>query len=159
MLDELLGGLMQGGMPGNTQGNAQGFPMPGGHASGQGMPGMGAAGGGALLAIILQLLQQNGGLQGMLGKMQQSGYGDAAQSWVGSGQNQAIPSDALSQIFGSGTLQQLAQQFGMSPDQLSGQVSQALPEVVNRMTPSGQMPDDGDDLVSRTLQELMRGQR
>ena len=124
------------------------------------MPGMGAAGGGAaILAIILQLLQQGGGLQGMLGKMQQAGYGDQAQSWIGTGQNQAIPADALSQIFGSGALQQMAQQFGMSTDQLSGTVSQALPDVVNRMTPSGSLPPDGDDLVARTLQELMRGQR
>lgn len=162
MLDELLGSLMQGGVPG-TQGlpGAHGLPGSAPQAP-QGMPdmpGLGAAGGGALLAIILQLLQRNGGLEGLLGKMQQSGYGDQAQSWIGPGQNQAIPSDALSQIFGSGTLQELAQQFGMSPGELQGSVSQALPEVVNRMTPTGNVPADGDDLVARTLQELMRGQR
>jgi len=151
MLDELLGGLMQGGLTNGTQG------MPG---SSHGMPGMGAAGGGAaILAIILQLLQQGGGLQGILGKMQRAGYGDQAQSWIGTGQNQAIPPDALSQIFGSGALQQMAQQFGMPTDQLSSTVSQALPEVVNRMTPTGSLPPDSDDLVTRTLQELMRGQR
>jgi len=155
MLDELLGGLMQGGLNSGTQGIPGNSP-----GSSQGMPGLGAAGGGAaILAIILQLLQQGGGLQGMLGKMQRAGYGDQAQSWIGTGQNQAIPPDALSQIFGSGTLQQFAQQFGMSTDQLSGTVSQALPDVVNRMTPSGNLPPDGDDLVARTLQELMRGQR
>jgi len=159
MLDELLGGLMQGqgGMTGSQPGQApqgqRGMPgMPG-------MSGMGAAGGGALLAIILQLLQQSGGLQGMLGKMQQSGYGDAAQSWVSQGQNQAIPTDALSQIFGSGALQQIAQQFGMSQDEVASSVSQHLPEVVNRMTPQGSVAPDADDLVGRTLQELMQRRR
>lgn len=156
MLDELLGGLMsgQGGMPGNMPGQA---PQRSGGIPGMG--GAGAAGGGALLAVILQLLQQSGGLSGMLGKMQQSGYGDAAQSWVGHGQNQAIPSDALSQIFGSGALQQVAQQLGMSHDEVASTVSQHLPEVVNRMTPSGSVSPDADDLVGRTLQELMQGRR
>lgn len=160
MLDELLGGLMQGqgGLSGGMPDTRQGVPggqtgLPGG------IPGMGAAGGGALLTMILQLLQSNGGLSGMLQRMQQSGYGDQAQSWIGTGRNQGLPSDALSQIFGSGALEQLAQQFGMSREETSSQISHALPEVVNRMTPAGNIPDDGDDLVSRTLSELMRGQR
>ncbi len=158
MLDELLGGLMQGGPTGGTPGTPGN--LPGSPPGMPGMPGMAAAGGGAaILAIILQLLQQGGGLQGMLGKMQQAGYGDQVQSWIGSGQKQSIPPDALSQIFGSGTLEQLAQQFGISPGELQGSVAQALPEVVNRMTPAGGVPADGDDLVARTLQDLMRGQR
>lgn len=158
MLDELLGGLMQGQMPGGMPGTQAG--TPGGQAGiPAGMPGMGAAGGGALLAIILQLLQQKGGLAGMLQQMQQSGYGDHAQSWIGTGQNQALPADAPSQIFGSGALEQIAQQFGMSREEASSQVAQALPEVVNRMTPAGNVPADGDDLVTRTLNDLLRGQR
>lgn len=157
MLDELLGGLMQG------QAGQSGLPgMPGQQAGGMpgGLPGLGAAGGGAaVLALVMQLLQQSGGLQGLLRQMQQSGYGDQAQSWVGTGQNQSIGPDALSQIFGSGKLQELAQQFGVPPEQLSGSVAQALPEVVNRMTPDGSVPQGSDDLVSRTLDELMRGRR
>ena len=151
MLDELLGGLMQGqaGMPGQQAGNAP-----------PGLPGLGAAGGGAaVLALVMQLLQQSGGLQGLLRQMQQSGYGDQVQSWVGTGQNQSLPPDALSQIFGSGTLQQLAQQFGVPAEQLTGSVAQALPEVINRMTPDGSVPQGTDDLVARTLDELMRGRR
>ena len=70
-----------------------------------------------------------------------------------------IPADALSKIFGSGELGQLAQQFGMSREDLSGSVSQALPEVVNRLTPQGSIPDASDDLVARTLDELTRGRR
>lgn len=158
MLDELLGSLMQGGLSGAATDPRQGLP---GAQAGlpAGMPGMGAAGGGAILGVILQLLQSNGGLSGMLQRMQQSGYGDHAQSWIGNGQNQGLPTDALSQIFGSGALDQIAQQFGMSKEDASNHVAQALPEVVNRMTPGGSIPDDGDDLVSRTLNELMRGQR
>ncbi len=86
LLDGLLGEVMngmQGRMPGTQQGNAGS-----------------ALGGSAIMMIVLQLLQQNGGIGGLLARMQQAGYGGQAQSWVGTGQNQPIPPDALSQIFG-----------------------------------------------------------
>ena len=47
-------------------------------------------------------LQQHGGLQGVLGKFQQAGYGEQAQSWIGTGPNMPIDAGALSQIFGPG---------------------------------------------------------
>lgn len=109
----------------------------------------------ALIAVVLQMLQQSGGLQGLMRQMQQSGYGDQAQSWVGTGQNMPISPDVLSQILGQGRMQDIAQQLGMSNQDVAGQMAQALPDVVDRMTPQGRIPDDQDDLVARTLQELM----
>jgi len=61
-----------------------------------------AQGGGQVVQLVLQLLQRNGGIEGLLAKMQQAGYGDQAQSWIGTGQNQAVPADVLAQIFGQG---------------------------------------------------------
>jgi len=91
MLDGLLGSLM-GGMTGDGTGGKQN----------------------PLLQIALQLMQQNGGLQGVLGKFQQAGYGAQADSWVSTGQNQPINADALSQVLGHGQLSQIAQQLGLS---------------------------------------------
>ena len=54
--------------------------MGGGQTPSSGDAGMGAQAQNPLLQIVLQLLTQNGGLQGMLGKMQQAGYGDQAQA-------------------------------------------------------------------------------
>ena len=142
LLDGLLGGLMGGGSHDPRQ---QGGGMSGG---------MIAA---AIIPIVLQLLQRNGGIGGLLQKMQQAGYGGQAQSWVGTGQNEAISPDMLSQIFGQGQLQDIASQLGMSHDEAASSLAQALPQVVDRMTPSGSIPDDGDDLVARTLQELQLG--
>jgi uncharacterized protein YidB (DUF937 family) len=147
LLDSLLGGLMQGGM-GGTQQRDSGM---------SGMGGMGGVGGAAIIGVVLQLLQQNGGLQGMLSKMQQSGLGDQAQSWIGTGQNQPISPDALSQVFGQGNVSQIAQQLGMSHQDAAGALAQALPQVVDRMTPDGSIPADHDDLVARTLEQLQRG--
>ncbi len=148
LLDSLLGSMMGGGLPGGQQGAG----------TGGGMGGLGGAAGGmsgaAIAAIVLQLLQQNGGLQGLLRSMQQTGYGNEAQSWIGSGQNMPISPDALSQIFGQGNLQQIAGQLGMSHEDASSALAHALPQVVNHMTPDGGIPDGDDDLVARTLREL-----
>ncbi len=130
-------------------GNVLGGMMGGGHQGAQGQS--------PLLAIVLQLLQQNGGLQGMLGKLQQAGYGDEAQSWVGTGQNMPISPDALQKILGSGQLAAIAQQLGISPQDAAGGMAQMLPGVVDQMTPQGQVPDDHNDLVSQALAMLQKG--
>ncbi len=112
----------------------------------------------ALLMMVLQLLQQSGGIGGLLSRMQQAGYGGQAQSWIGTGQNQPIPPDALSQVFG-GQLGQIAQQLGISHEQAASEVSHALPEVVDRMTPQGSVPAGDDDIVGRALEMLQQQRR
>ena len=134
LLDGLLGSVMGGMMGGGQQQAAN-----------------------PLLQIALQVLQQNGGLQGILGKFQQAGYGDQVQSWIGTGQNLPIDAGALSQIFGQGQLGQIAQQLGVSHEEAAGQLAQALPQVVDRMTPNGQIPEGHSDLVNEALAILARG--
>ena len=138
LLDGLLGQMM-----GGTMGGAQ-SPM---QTQAQN----------PLLQIALQMLQQNGGLSGILGKMQQAGYGQQAQSWIGTGQNMPIDAGALSQIFGQGQLGQLAQQVGVSQEEASGGLAQMLPQVVDQMTPDGQIPDNQSDLVTQALAMLQKG--
>ena len=113
-----------------------------------------AQGGGQLLQMVLTMLQQNGGIEGLLAKMQQAGYGGQAQSWIGTGQNQPVPPDALSQIFGQGQLADIARQLGVSRDDAAGGLARALPDVVDRMTPDGRIPEDTNDLVAQTLARL-----
>lgn len=117
-----------------------------------------AQGGGQVVQLVLQLLQRNGGIEGLLAKMQQAGYGDQAQAqaWIGTGQNQAVPADVLAQIFGQGQLGEIAQQLGLSRDDAAGGLAQALPDVVDRMTPQGRIPEDTNDLVAQTLAKLRR---
>ncbi len=148
LLDGLLGEVMNG-----IQGRMPGSPDDPQQASGGMAGGLGKS---ALLMMALQLLQQNGGIGGLLSRMQQSGYGGQAQSWIGTGQNQAIPPDALSQIFG-GQLGQIAQQLGMSHEQAASEMSQVLPEVVDRMTPQGSVPAGDDDIVAKAM-AMLQGQ-
>ena len=130
MLDGLLGSLMGGMQQG---GEAQQSP---------------------LMQIALQLMQQNGGLPGILGKFQQAGYGAQADSWVSTGQNQAISADALSQVLGHGQLAQIAQQLCMSKGEAAGGLAAVLPQIIDKMTPHGQVPTDHNDMVAQALAML-----
>jgi uncharacterized protein YidB (DUF937 family) len=138
LLDGLLGSMMGG--------------MLGGGTSAQGMQG-----GSPMLQMALQILQQNGGIEGLLAKFQQGGMGQQAQSWIGTGQNMPISPDALTNIFGHGPLSQIAQQLGIPTDQAAGGLAQALPQVVDQMTPDGRIPEDHNDLVAQALAILQKG--
>jgi uncharacterized protein YidB (DUF937 family) len=84
-----------------------------------------------------------GGLGGLVSKFQQAGLGDVIASWIGSGQNQAISGDQLSQVLGGDTLSGLANQLGLSTGDVAGQLSSILPGLVDHLTPAGQAPAGG----------------
>ncbi len=81
-----------------------------------------------------------GGLGGLLEKFQQSGHGDVAKSWVGSGQNQPISPGPLSSALGPAIIMTLAQKTGLSEQEVKAQLSQALPGFVDKLTPQGRLP-------------------
>lgn len=128
---------------------------------GNALGGMFGGGGSAqqnpLVQAALQLLQQNGGLQGILDKFQQAGYGRQADSWVSTGQNLPIDADALQQTLGQGQLGRIAQQLGMAHGDVAGGLAALLPQLVDTMTPQGQVPDGHHDMVSQALALLQRG--
>lgn len=123
----------------------------GGSAQGSGAP----QAANPMLQMVLQVIQQNGGIGGLLQQFQQAGHGQAAQSWVREGTpNVPINADILQQVLGSGALSQIAQQFGMSPQAAASTVAQALPGVVDHLTPDGTIPADHQDQVSQVLAQL-----
>ncbi len=105
-----------------------------------------AGGLGALLGTLLgsegSTARAGGGLGTLLEQLQRAGFGDQARSWVGTGQNQPIPPDAFARIFGDGGLAEIARSAGLSPQDTARGLSQLMPEVVDRMTPNGEVPDD-----------------
>ena len=109
-----------------------------------GQQAQGAAGGNPMLQAVMGLMNDNGGLSGLLSKFQQGGLGDLAQSWVGTGANLPISAEQIQQVLGSGALGDLASKLGMQPTQAASELSQALPQVVDKLTPNGQLPAEGD---------------
>jgi uncharacterized protein YidB (DUF937 family) len=128
LLDAVLGavGGSQGGVQGQLLNAVVGMlTQGGGGAAG------GAAGGGM------------GGLAGMLGQLTQAGLGDQVKSWVGTGQNMPVSADQLSQAMGGDTMGKLAQQMGLGQGEVAGHLSQLLPQLIDKLTPDGQVPQAG----------------
>jgi uncharacterized protein YidB (DUF937 family) len=81
-----------------------------------------------------------GGLGGLLEKLQSAGHGETVKSWLGPGQNQPIESGQLGSVLGQKTISNVAQQAGISEQEFLSQLSQALPQFVDKLTPNGRIP-------------------
>jgi uncharacterized protein YidB (DUF937 family) len=108
----------------------------------------GAAGGGGggqpdLMKIVMTLIQNAGGIEGLMAKLQQGGLAEAASSWVSTGQNLPVSGQQLEGALGSDLLGPLAQQMGMGQGDLAGSLSQMLPQLIDTMSPQGQLPSGG----------------
>jgi uncharacterized protein YidB (DUF937 family) len=102
------------------------------------------AGGVDALGMIGELLQQSGGISGLAQQLQRNGLGDAVQSWIGTGQNQAVGGDVLMQALGPQLVNGVLAKFGVSnlSPEISQLIAQALPVVIDQLTPNGQVPQD-----------------
>ena len=107
---------------------------------------------GALGAIMGYINSpQVGGITGLEKMFQQGGFGEVFKSWVSTGQNLPISADALQNVMHSGALQEAAQKAGIDPNQLTGMMSTLVPHLVDKLTPTGQIPD------ASALQSMMKG--
>ncbi|BBF87375.1 hypothetical protein DLM_3791 [Aquitalea magnusonii] len=105
---------------------------------------------GGVSGAVAALMEQNGGLAGLLEKFNSGGMGELVSSWVGSGSNLPVSAEQIQQLLGSEQLGALAQQFGLGPQQLSQGLADYLPQAVDKLTPDGQLPQGGD-LLSQGL--------
>jgi uncharacterized protein YidB (DUF937 family) len=133
---------------GGSQTGSQPAPSP--NSANAGQPGGGGLGdllkgglggllaGGAAGSVI------SGGLGDLLKQFQDSGHGDAANSWVSSGPNKQISPNDLARALGADQINALASQTGLSRDELLDGLSQHLPDVINQLTPHGRLPKDNE---------------
>ena len=94
-----------------------------------------------LLEAIGGLVSQHGGLAGLVGSFERSGLGHIAASWVGTGANLPITAEQLQSVLGSGQLGAIATSLGLTPQEVSGHLAQLLPQVVDKLTPQGSLPE------------------
>ena len=114
--------------------------MPGAAGGAGGLGDLLKGGLGGLLAGGAAGTVLSGGLNDLLKQLQQSGHGDAANSWVGTGPNRPISPTDLGSALGADQIKSLTSQFGLSREELLDGLSQHLPEVVDQLTPGGQVP-------------------
>src|SRR6195256_1140715 len=90
---------------------------------------------GSMMQAALQVLQQNGGLPGILSKFEHGGMADHVGSWVGTGANMPISGAQLQEILGSGSIGEIAQRLGMSHGGASSGMAQGLPQLIGALPP------------------------
>src|SRR4051794_20284435 len=123
-------------------------PQPSGNAANTGGSGgfgdMLKGGLGGLLAGGAAGSVISGGLGDLLRQFQDSGHGDAANSWVSRGPNQPISPNDLSRALGADQIDALSSQTGLSRDELLQGLSQHLPGVIDQLTPHGRLPNPNE---------------
>ena len=92
-----------------------------------------------LIAAVGSLIEQNGGLQGLMSKFSEGGLSEIFSSWVGLGDNQGLDTNQLQSALGSEQITGLASQLGIDSGQASGFLAEYLPKIIDQLTPDGQV--------------------
>ncbi|MFF0485545.1 YidB family protein [Streptomyces sp. NPDC004779] len=148
-------------MAGNDLGSLLGSLLGGGGGQGGGAGGIlgsllgalaGGQGGGAGSAGAAGGAGQNP-LGGLLDMLTRSGLADQAQSWIGTGENKPVDGSQIAQALPDETLQKVAQEAGVTPQQAADEIAQSLPQAVDKLTPGGSLPQGG------SLEDIIRSQK
>ena len=108
-----------------------------------------------LLQAVTSLLGNNsnlGGLAGLVQAFQKNGLGEIVNSWVSTGQNMPVSPQQIEQGLGSDVLRQLASKAGLSPQDASSQLSNLLPNLVDKLTPNGKIEADPLEQLFKLVQ-------
>lgn len=108
-----------------------------------------------LLQAITSLLGNNsnlGGLAGLVQAFQKNGLGEIVNSWVSTGQNMPVSPQQIEQGLGSDVLRQLASNAGLSPQDASSQLSNLLPNLIDKLTPNGKIESDPLEQLLKLVQ-------
>ena len=81
-----------------------------------------------------------GGLNGLVQQFQAGGLGHLIQSWISTGPNQPATAQQIQQALGGDRLRQIATRVGLDPNVVAQKLSTILPQVVDHLTPNGQLP-------------------
>jgi len=123
-------------------------------------PGVAAGAGGAqaslaaLLPAVAGLIQQMGGLDGLVSKFKAAGLGDKIAGWISTGPNPPATAEDVKAALGS-QLNDIAQASGQDADGAAGGLAALLPGLIDKLTPDGKAPT-GDAFTSG-LQSLLSG--
>jgi uncharacterized protein YidB (DUF937 family) len=107
-----------------------------------------------LLDIALSLLTnpKTGGLEGLMETFKGKGLNDVMSSWVSTGQNLPISGKQIQDVLGSDLIQQFAKKLGASNQDVSGGLANLLPDLIDKLTPAGQLPEK--DVLEQGLKML-----
>ena len=93
------------------------------------------------------------GLEPLLNRFRSNGLGDHVNSWLSDGPNKSLNPQQVRQGLGDQEIADLARHAGVSQDEVTSGLAKGLPQVVDRMTPHGRIPDESQvpDQIDRIL--------
>jgi uncharacterized protein YidB (DUF937 family) len=106
---------------------------------------------------VQQLIDQHGGVDGLLQKLREGGLGQQVDTWVSTGSNAPVEPQQLANALGPDTVQQLSASSGLSIQSLLPMLAAFLPLLINHLTPSGQAPKPGEAANQPDLGGLLGG--
>lgn len=107
---------------------------------------------GDFLSSVMGLIGGQGGLNNLISQFGAKGLGDVVGSWVGTGKNLPVSPDQLKGVLGDDTVKNIASKLGMDSNAVTSQLSNLLPDVVDKLTPDGKVPEG--DLMSKGMDLL-----
>lgn len=98
-----------------------------------------------MLESVLKLVNdpETGGISGLIQSFRDHGLGDKVSSWIGKGENQPVSGGEVEEVLGHDKVQQIGSQLGLSPDNASAGLAGLLPQVIDKLTPTGSVPEGG----------------
>ncbi|MBE0442327.1 MAG: YidB family protein [Psychrobacter sp.] len=145
-LDDIIGGLA-GGQSGS---GASGLGDILGSVLGSNQQQQGSMGGksmliAALMPMVLSWIKRNGGLSGALSKITAMGHESKARSWMSSQEtNDNLDPDDISRLFDENEIQKVAAHTGTNDVEVRQGLAELLPEVMNQLTPNGNLDNEGE---------------
>jgi uncharacterized protein YidB (DUF937 family) len=100
-------------------------------------------GGGDPIGGLTGAIQESGGLDGLIDQLRQGGLGNEVDSWVSTGSNQPVDPQRLGDALGPDTVQRLSAGSGLDIASLLPMLAAFLPQIIDMLTPDGNVPDGG----------------
>jgi uncharacterized protein YidB (DUF937 family) len=106
-----------------------------------------------LMSTVMNLVGgQSGGLNGLISQFTSKGLGDVVGSWVGTGKNLPVSKDQIQSVLGADQIKNIASKLGIGTNEVTSQLSNLLPQVVDKLTPDGKVPEG--DIMSKGMEML-----
>ncbi len=114
----------------------------------------GKGGSSQVMGVLGDLVESAGGPQGIMDKLEAAGLGDKLQSWIGTGENKPISGAEIEQALGADEVRKAAEKAGMSEAEAADGIAAALPDLVDKISPDGKLPDASQ--LNEVLSGLMK---
>ncbi len=101
---------------------------------------VGGAIGAEALTLIKGYVEKEGGLDAVVKKFETGGYKKQVESWISTGQNQAIGAIEVGQALGIEKIKKLADAAGIDVSKARDLLAEYLPVAIDKATPEGKLP-------------------